>query len=96
MVKYRPHRGALCDAMAEMRIFDSVEDMFHYVVEDWKAYGNPFDIGDLTITCDEGKDERITGKKADMSALDECEKRFLTRRSVLECVRLNRRTEIIT
>ena len=40
MVKYRPHRGALCDAMAEMRIFDSVEDMFHYIVEDWKAYGN--------------------------------------------------------
>lgn len=56
MVKYRPHRGALCDAMAKMRIFDSVEDMF---------------------------------------ALDECEKRFLTHRSVLECVRLNRRTEII-
>ena len=63
MVKYRPHRGALCDAMAEMRIFDSVEDMFHYIVEDWKAYGNPFDIGDLTITCDEGKDERINWKE---------------------------------
>ena len=44
MVKYRPHRGALCDAMAEMRIFDSVEDMFHYIVEDWKAYGNPSDM----------------------------------------------------
>lgn len=63
MVKYRPHRGALCDAMAEMRIFDSVEDMFHYIVEDWKAYGNPFDVGDLTITCDEGKDERINWKE---------------------------------
>lgn len=63
MVKYRPHRGALCDAMAEMKIFDSVEDMFHYIVEDWKPYGNPFDVGDLTITCDEGKDERINWKE---------------------------------
>lgn len=40
------------------------------------------------------KTSALTGRKADMSALDECEKRFLTRRSVLECVRLNRRTEI--
>lgn len=96
MVKYRPHRGALCDAMAEMRIFDSVEDMFHYIVEDWKAYGNPFDIGDLTITCDEGKDERINWKEGRYVCTRRMREKILTRHSVLECVRLNRRTEIIT
>ena len=63
MVKYRPHRGALSDAMAEMKTFDSVEDMFRYIVEDWKVWGKPFDAGDLTITCDEGRDERIDWKE---------------------------------
>lgn len=31
--------------------------------EEKKAYGNPFNVGDLTITCDEGKDERINWKE---------------------------------
>lgn len=29
MVRDRPHRGSLNDAMEEMRSFDSVEEMFH-------------------------------------------------------------------
>lgn len=60
MVKYRPHRGALSDAMAEMKTFDSVEEMFHYIVEERNGALN---IGDLTITCDEGSDERIDWKE---------------------------------
>ena len=40
MVRYRPHRGSLNDAMAEMRSFDSIEEMFHYIVEEWKVWGN--------------------------------------------------------
>ena len=42
------------------------------------------------------KTNALTGRKADMSALDKCEKRFLAHLSALECVRLNLRTEIIT
>lgn len=39
MVRYRPHRGSLNDAMSEMRSFDSIEEMFHYIVEEWKVWG---------------------------------------------------------
>ena len=63
MVMYRPHRGSLNDAMAEMRSFDSIEEMFHYIVEEWKVWGDPFSIGDLVLTYDYGKDERIDWKE---------------------------------
>ena len=63
MVKYRPHRGSLSDAMAEMRTFNSVEEMFRYIVEEWGRWGNPFSIGDLVLTYDDGEDKRIAWKE---------------------------------
>lgn len=47
----------------EMRSFDSIEEMFHYIVEEWKVWGDPFSIGDLVLTYDYGKGERIDWKE---------------------------------
>ena len=37
MIKYRPHRGLLTDAMAEMKTFDTIDEMFAFIVQDWSG-----------------------------------------------------------
>lgn len=37
--EWRPHRGALADAMAEMRTFETFEDMASFLRDDWGAFG---------------------------------------------------------
>lgn len=63
MVKYRPHKGTLDDAMLESKEFDSVEEMFKWIVEDWNKNIETFSISDLSITDDNGKDNRIDWKE---------------------------------
>ena len=63
MVKYRPHRGTLDDAMLESREFNSIESMFKYIVEDWNSNIEVFDISDLSLTDDNGKDNRTDWKE---------------------------------
>lgn len=57
MFKYRPHRGALEDAMKETREFITMDQMFDYIVR-----YDPFHAlrkEDLSITENLGKDDRI-------------------------------------
>ena len=63
MTKYRPHRGTLDAAMLESREFDSIESMFKYIVEDWNSVIESFNISDLSLTDDNGKDNRIDWKE---------------------------------
>lgn len=63
MVKYRPHRGSLSDAMSVSKEFDTVDQMLKYIVAEWNRGIDAFDISDLSITEDYGKDKRIDWKE---------------------------------
>ena len=61
MILYRPHRGSLADAMAEMQTFESVQEMFEYIIETGKRIWGiaPYDIEDLSLSEIIGDEERI-------------------------------------
>lgn len=63
MIKYRPHRGSLTDAMKEEMKFNSVDEMFRYIVEKWNKNIYIFEVEDLILSEDKGKDERIDWKE---------------------------------
>lgn len=56
MIKYRPHRGLLADAMAEMKTFSSADEMLDFVANQYFEY---LSREDLSIGEDLGKDQRI-------------------------------------
>lgn len=60
MIKYRPHRRFLDEAMAEMKTFDTIDEMFTFVVQDWSGC---LSKEDLSISDDIGKDRRIDWKE---------------------------------
>lgn len=60
MIKYRPHRGLLCDAMEEMQTFSSVNEMFDYIANKYSIY---LSKEDLSVGEDLGKDHRIDWKE---------------------------------
>lgn len=69
MIKYRPHRGLLADAMAEMQTFSSVDEMFNFIANKYSEY---LSKEDLSIGEDLGKDQRIDWKETRYV----CTKRF--------------------
>ena len=60
IVKYRPQKGALADAMKEMKAFNSIDELFNYIVKKWKGYVS---YEDLSISEDLGKDNRTDWKE---------------------------------
>lgn len=54
MVKYRPHRELLADAMREARLFATVEEMYEWIASE--GWCSP---EDLSISENRGKDSRI-------------------------------------
>lgn len=46
-VLYRPQRGTLADAMAEVKKFSSIKEMCEYLVQD---HGKAFDVSDVYIS----------------------------------------------
>lgn len=60
MIKFRPHRDGLSEAMNEMEIFDSKEDMFNTILINWDGF---ISYEDLSISEDYGKDNRIDWKE---------------------------------
>lgn len=63
MIKYRPQRYWLDEAMKEYKTFETVETMFAYVVKQNEGY---FTKEDLTISKDYGPDKRIDWKETRM------------------------------
>lgn len=57
MIKYRPHRGLLEESMAEAMEFDTVDDMYGYIVSN--SGGKLFGKEDLCISENLGADKRI-------------------------------------
>lgn len=64
MIKYRPVKSTLDEAMEEEKSFDTPEAMFDYIVKDWQEFGNDlFTKEDLSIEEKPGKDHRIYWKE---------------------------------
>lgn len=60
MIKYRPQRGSLEEAMKEYREFDTIDEMFDFIIKDWSWYIMcPFTKEDLSIGEDLSIDSRI-------------------------------------
>ena len=64
MIKYRPHRGSLEDAMKEAREFVSIDEMYTHILDDWNSsgFGALFDKEDLSVSESLGEDERVGWK----------------------------------
>ena len=67
MIKYRPHRGGLAEAMAEAKEFDTIEEMKEHVWHTWNDWVvnrqcELFDIDDIVIGDIIGDDDRIGWK----------------------------------
>lgn len=60
MIKYRPQRGSLEESAEEMQVFNSKEEMFASIVNDWSGF---ISYDDLSITKDFGQDSRINWKE---------------------------------
>lgn len=71
MIKYRPHRGGLDKSMAEMKIFNTIEEMFNAIVEEYHGW---ISFGDLIILEDIGKDKRIDWKETRYVCTKHCDK----------------------
>ena len=59
MIKYRPHRGSLDEAMKEYQEFDTVDEMIQHIVHEWWGY---IDAEDIVIGESHGSDDRICWK----------------------------------
>lgn len=62
MIKYRPHRGSLADAMKEAREFETLDEMYEYIVNNRHELLR-YTKEDLSISENLGKDDRIDWKE---------------------------------
>lgn len=64
MIKYRPHKGHLDESMELAKTFDTLDQMYDYIVQDWNAIeNNLFDKSDLSVSNESYKDDRIDWKE---------------------------------
>ena len=59
MIKYRPHRGSLSDAMKEYREFDNIADMLAYIQQNSSGLIN---ANNILIGDSLGSDNRVGWK----------------------------------
>ena len=59
MIKYRPHKGSLSDAMSEMQKFNYVSDMLWFIE---RYTQGAVSVGDVVISESYGEDNRIGWK----------------------------------
>ena len=64
MIKYRPHRAYLDESMELAKEFDSLDQMYDYIVKEWNAIeNNLFFFFFLSVSKDSYKDDRIDWKE---------------------------------
>ena len=64
MVKYRPHKGSLDEAMKNEREFNNLDEMYDYIILDWNNSDvKLFDKDDLSVSKDLGVDKRTGWKE---------------------------------
>ena len=65
MIKYRPHRGLLSEAMSEMKTFGTIDEMKSYIISQWDYFperGPCFGPVDIVIRELYMDDDRIGWK----------------------------------
>lgn len=63
MIKYRPHRGTLAEAMEFYQEFNNYDELKEHVVKENFIFDRPaFDISDIVIGDIIGNDDRIGWK----------------------------------
>lgn len=74
MIKYRPHRGSLADAMAEAREFATIEEMKTHIWNCWNGKDGVvwFDMEDIVIGEILGDDSRIGWKNVRHVCIKRC------------------------
>lgn len=60
MIKYRPHTSLLNDALKKSKEFETIDDMYNYVISKWN---HEFSKDDLSISEPDIKDQRIDWKE---------------------------------
>lgn len=63
MIKYRPHRSTLREAMKEAKEFETVDEMYDYIVSNWNRDKELIAKENLSIGEKLGKDPRIDWKE---------------------------------
>ena len=63
MIKYRPHKGMLSESTKGEMEFDTIDQMYDYLLEYWNYLDKIFEREDLSVTKDFGRDERINWKE---------------------------------
>lgn len=80
MVKYRPHRGMLSESIDGAKEFDTIDQMYDYILNDWNAGYDFFDREDLSIS---EETRESTGKNCGMYVLKGLEKIYMMYLNVL-------------
>ena len=63
MIKYRPHRGGLVEAMMYAKIFENIDDLKRHICEEWNIDGLRLIEGDdIVIGEIIGDDNRVGWK----------------------------------
>jgi hypothetical protein len=65
VIKYRPHRGLLAESMAEMKTFNTLDEMKSYIISQWDYFpdrGHCFEPDDIVIHELHIDDDRIGWK----------------------------------
>lgn len=62
-IKYRPHRGSLKESMSLEKEFNSIEEMFEFIVNDTFKNAKLYEVSDLSIGENLGKDDRINWRE---------------------------------
>lgn len=64
LIKYRPNRPTLAEALADAKEFNTIDEMYDYVVSTWKLGDiECLSKEDLSIAENLGKDERCGWKE---------------------------------
>lgn len=82
MVKYRPNKGILIESTKDEMEFDTIDQMYNYLLEYWNYWDSMFDRSDLFVTKDYGKDDRSDWEELRYV----CTNRFLNKYDIPKCI----------
>ena len=64
MNKYRPQRSTLEESLKEAKKFETLDEMYDFIISEWSQFGAVFSKEDLCVSEDTGKDYRINWKES--------------------------------
>ena len=63
MIKYRPQKSTLEESLNQAREFDTLDEMYDYIVSEWNEQGELFSKEDLCVSDSSEKDCRTDWKE---------------------------------